>query len=138
MKKLTASLSTIILPVFVAIVLSGCGSSPGGSGYGGDGTAPVTAVDTNSGTVTLNQVITFRCTDDSSGCKQTWLSGEISGNSAQFLKVYDIGVSGSTTSFTVEISGTHTIGSVYDYQFYSIDNSDNVETTKSRLYTISN
>ncbi|MFQ5431703.1 MAG: hypothetical protein ACE5EN_04255 [Nitrospinota bacterium] len=142
MREFTTSLIAVILPVFIAIVLAACGSSPGGSDFGGgssaDTTPPVTSVDKDSGNVSRNQVITFTCTDNSSGCKETWLSGELSGASAQFFKAYDISASGTSTSFTVQISGTHTVGSTYDYQFYSIDNSNNQETTKSRLYTVIN
>lgn len=138
MREFTASWRTIILPVFIAIVLAACGESPGGSGFG-DRTPPVTSVDTDSGNVSRNQFITFSCTDDSSGCKQTWLSGELSGDTAQFIKVYDVSLSGSSTpSFSVQISGTHTVSSTYNYQFYSIDVSNNQETTNSKLYFVLN
>ena len=134
MGKSTVSLGAVILPVLIAIVLSACGESPGGSGYGGssDTTPPVTSVDTVSGNVTRSQVINFTCIDDSSGCKETWLSSELSGDPAKFIKAYDINVSGSSTSFSVQISGTHTIGATYNYQFFSIDVSNNQESTNSR------
>lgn len=138
MRKFTTSFSAVLLPVFIAIVLAACGSSPGGSGYGGssDTTPPVTTANPAGSTVSQGDFITFTCTDDSSGCRETWLSGELSGAAPWFLKVYDIDVSGSLTSYTVEISGTHTVGATYDYQFYSIDNANNREITKTEVYLI--
>ncbi len=117
------------------MIAAACGESPGGSGYGGDTTPPVTTVDTPSGIVLREQEITFTCTDNSSGCRESWLSAEESGNPDRYMSMYDADVSGSSTIFSVEISGSHTAG-VYDYKFYSIDNANNTESVKIRIYTI--
>ena len=127
--------AVFIVPILLAALATGCGESPGGVEYGGDTTAPVTKVDTASGAVAKFQVITFECTDNSSGCATSWLSAEKSGDPIQFFKMYDAEVSGSTTSFTAEISGTHTTGN-YDYKFYSKDKSSNTESVNTRVYTV--
>ncbi len=140
MRKYAASLGAVVLPVFIVILSAACGSSAGGSDYGGgsggDSTAPVTSVDTDTGDVSKGDIISFSCSDNSSGCKETYLSRELSTEPAQFIKAWDVNASGSSTSFTVEISGGYTVGEIYDYQFYSIDNSGNTENTNSRVYTI--
>lgn len=128
--------SWIWVPILLAVFAVGCGESPGGSEYSGDTTPPVTTVDTATGDVAKGDLITFTCTDNSSGCKETWLSAVESGDPVQYAKVYDIDASGSKTSFTVEISGTHTIGTDYDYKFYSVDRVSNTESVKARVYSI--
>ncbi len=140
MKKYAASLGAVVLPVFIVIFLAACGSSPGGSGYGSssDSTKPVTSVDTPAGDVSRGDIITFTCSDDSSGCKETYLSAELSADPISFTKAFDVNASGASTSFTVEISGTHTVGETYDYQFFSVDKSGNKEDAKSRLYKVIN
>ena len=136
MRKVTASLGAVILPVGIAIVLAACGSSPGGSGFPGDNTAPVTTANPTGTTVTSGDTITFTCTDDSSGCKEGWASAQLRYSGTQFFKVFDINASGSSTTFSIQISGGHTVGQYYDFQFYSIDSSDNREVTKSEVYLI--
>lgn len=131
----TVRLAAVILPILLAVLATGCGESPGGSQYGGDTTPPVTTVDTASGAVAKFQVITFKCTDNSSGCATSWLSTEKSGDPVQYMKMYDAKMSGSSTSFSVEISGTHTTGN-YDYKFYSKDKARNTESVKTRVYAV--
>ena len=130
-----------ILPILLAVLATGCGESPGGSQYGGgvsgDTTPPVTTAVPTGGNISRGTDITFTCTDNSSGCKETWLSVEVSGNLPVFDESYTLAVSGSTTvAFIVEISGSHTIGQTYDYKFYSKDFNNNIEGTKTETYTI--
>jgi hypothetical protein len=138
MKELTRHFNAILLTALLATAFTACGESPGGTGgSSGDTTPPVTFVDKATGNYVAETVITYTCTDNSSGCDITYLSAELETNDPVYMPYWRWAISGATgNSFTIKLCGATSSGNTYDYRFYSTDKAGNQESAQSRLYTI--